>query len=50
MVDKVVTGELPFLLTSCCPSWSVMAKKFFPDLIDQDLPGTYSYGGDGKDN
>lgn len=34
-VDKVVTGELPFLLTSCCPSWSVMAKKFFPDLIDQ---------------
>ena len=34
-VDKVVTGELPFLLTSCCPSWAVMAKKFFPDLIDQ---------------
>lgn len=34
-MDKVVTGELPFLLTSCCPSWSVMAKKFFPDLIDQ---------------
>ena len=30
-----MTGELPFLLTSCCPSWSVMAKKFFPDLIDQ---------------
>ena len=34
-VDKVVSGELPFLLTSCCPSWAVMAKKFFPDLIDQ---------------
>lgn len=34
-VDKVVTGELPFLLTSCCPSWAMMAKKFFPDLIDQ---------------
>ena len=34
-VDKVVTGELPFLLTSCCPSWAVMAKKFFPDVIDQ---------------
>lgn len=34
-VEKVVTGELPFLLTSCCPSWAMMAKKFFPDLIDQ---------------
>lgn len=34
-VDKVVTGKLPFLLTSCCPSWAMMAKKFFPDLIDQ---------------
>lgn len=34
-VEKVVSGELPFLLTSCCPSWAVMAKKFFPDLIDQ---------------
>ena len=32
--SKVSTGELPFLLTSCCPSWSVMAKKFFPDIID----------------
>ena len=27
-VDKVVTGELPFLLTSCCPSWAMLAKKF----------------------
>lgn len=34
-VDKVVSGELPFLITSCCPSWAMMAKKFFPDLIDQ---------------
>lgn len=32
-VDKVTTGELPFLLTSCCPSWSVLAKKFFPETI-----------------
>lgn len=31
--EKVVTKELPFLLTSCCPSWSMMAKKFFPDMI-----------------
>ena len=34
-VEKVNTGELPFLLTSCCPSWAMLAKKYFPDLIDQ---------------
>ncbi len=34
-VEKVVTGELPFLLTSCCPAWSMLAKKYFPDLADQ---------------
>ena len=34
-VHSVATGELPFLLTSCCPSWAMLAKKFFPDLIDQ---------------
>lgn len=34
-VEKVVTGELPFLLTSCCPSWSMLCKKYFPDLVDQ---------------
>ena len=32
--EKVSTGELPFLLTSCCPSWSMLAKKFFPDMIE----------------
>ena len=25
-VEKVATGELPFLLTSCCPSWAMLAK------------------------
>lgn len=30
----VVNGELPFLLTSCCPSWSMLAKKQFPDMIE----------------
>ncbi|MEG0570780.1 MAG: monomeric [FeFe] hydrogenase, partial [Oscillospiraceae bacterium] len=30
-VDKV-PNELPFLATSCCPSWSVMAKTLFPEL------------------
>ncbi|MCR5418086.1 MAG: 4Fe-4S dicluster domain-containing protein [Lachnospiraceae bacterium] len=32
---EVATGELPFLLTSCCPSWAMLAKKFFPDTIDK---------------
>ena len=34
-VHEVATGKLPFLLTSCCPSWSVLAKKFFPETIDK---------------
>lgn len=34
-VEKVDTGELPFLLTSCCPSWAMLAKKFFPTMIDE---------------
>lgn len=34
-VEKVTTGELPFLLTSCCPSWAMLAKKYFPDMVDQ---------------
>lgn len=34
-VNKVATGELPFLLTSCCPSWAMLAKKYFPDMVDQ---------------
>ena len=34
-VDKVVSKKLPFLLTSCCPSWAMLAKKQFPTLIDE---------------
>jgi [FeFe] hydrogenase (group B1/B3) len=33
--EEVATGNLPFSLTSCCPSWSVLAKKFFPETIDK---------------
>lgn len=29
---RAVPQEQPFMATSCCPSWSVMAKKLFPDL------------------
>ena len=31
---EVATGNLPFLLTSCCPSWIMMTQKFFPDMQD----------------
>ncbi len=33
--QRVATGELPFLLTSCCPSWAMLAKNNFPDLIGE---------------
>lgn len=34
-VTEVATGKLPFLLTSCCPSWSMLAKTQFPETIDK---------------
>lgn len=34
-VEEVVTGKLPFLLTSCCPAWAMLAKKQFPQLIGE---------------
>lgn len=34
-VNEVATGNQAFALTSCCPSWSVLAKKFFPETIDK---------------
>ena len=34
-VREVATGKVPFLLTSCCPSWSMLAKKQFPEIIDR---------------
>ena len=33
-VYHVKTGKIPFLLTSCCPSWAMLAKKQFPEIID----------------
>lgn len=29
---KEVPAEQPFMATSCCPAWSVMAKKLFPEF------------------
>ncbi len=34
-VEEVVSGKLPFLLTSCCPAWAMLAKKQFPQMIGQ---------------
>lgn len=34
-VNEVATGKLPFLLTSCCPSWAMLSKKHFPETIDK---------------
>lgn len=34
-VNEVATGKQDFALTSCCPSWSVMAKNLFPETIDK---------------
>lgn len=31
---KEVPEHLPFMATSCCPAWSVMAKKLYPDHAD----------------
>lgn len=34
-VKEVAGKKQPFSLTSCCPSWTVMAKKLFPETIDK---------------
>lgn len=31
---KEVPEKLPFMGTSCCPSWSMMAKKLFPEYAN----------------
>ena len=31
---KEVPSEIPFMCTSCCPAWSIMAKKEFPEFAD----------------
>ena len=33
--EEVATGKLPFLLTSCCPSWGMLAKNQFPETADK---------------
>ena len=33
-VEEVASGKQPFMLTSCCPSWAMLAKKYFPTTIE----------------
>lgn len=39
---KEVPDELPFMATSCCPAWSVMAKNSSLSM-QMYLNGTYTY-------
>ena len=34
-VNEVASGKQAFALTSCCPSWAVLAKNMFPETIDK---------------
>ncbi len=31
---ECVPEKMPFMATSCCPSWAAMAKSFFPEIAD----------------
>ncbi len=33
-VEKIASGEHPFMLTSCCPSYIMLAEREFPALAD----------------
>lgn len=34
-VEEVASGKQPFMLTSCCPSWAMLAKRYFPETVDK---------------
>ncbi len=34
-VEKVVKGDQPFMLTSCCPAWAVLAKRELKEMAGQ---------------
>lgn len=39
-----VPARQPFMGTSCCPAWSVMAKKLFPEFKDYISMGADTHG------
>ena len=33
--ERVATGKQPFMLTSCCPSWAMLIRHYFPESADK---------------
>ena len=33
--QRVAAGEQPFMLTSCCPAWAMLVKRYFPESADK---------------
>ena len=33
--EQVATGKQPFMLTSCCPAWAMLIKRYFPESADK---------------
>ena len=44
---RVVPEKQPFMATSCCPAWSVMAKKEFPGFAPYISHDHDPHGADG---
>ena len=32
---EVKTGKIPFMLTSCCPAWAMLIRRYFPESADK---------------
>ena len=32
---EVRTGKIPFMLTSCCPAWAMLIRRYFPESADK---------------
>ena len=33
--ERVATGQQPYMFTSCCPSWAMLIKRYFPETADK---------------
>ena len=33
--EQVATGKQPYMFTSCCPSWAMLIKRYFPETADK---------------
>lgn len=32
---EVKSGKIPFMLTSCCPAWAMLIRRYFPESADK---------------